>query len=77
MNTIEAIYESGVFKPLTAPGLYEGQSVRLVIKVSERDSADEILELAGQVYEGLSYEDVDEIEKMALNRKGFFREKVL
>ncbi len=68
MNTIEAIYESGVFKPLTAPGLYEGQSVRLVIKVSERDSADEILELAAQVYNGMSDMDVDEIEQIALNR---------
>lgn len=40
--------------------------------VSETPSADEILSLAAQVYEGLSPDDVDEIERLALDRSHFF-----
>jgi PHD/YefM family antitoxin component YafN of YafNO toxin-antitoxin module len=39
---------------------------------SETPSADEILSLAAQVYEGLSPDDVDEIERLALDRNHFF-----
>ena len=39
---------------------------------SETPSADEILSLAAQVYEGLSPDDVDEIERLALDRSHFF-----
>ena len=35
-------------------------------------SPDEILRLAAQVYEGLSPDDVDEIERLALDRSHFF-----
>ncbi|MBU1728314.1 antitoxin family protein [Patescibacteria group bacterium] len=74
-GTIEAIYENEVFKPLNHLDLSEGQHVRLVVEMFTQDKADEMLELAAQVYEGLSDQDVDEIERMALNRREFFREK--
>lgn len=32
MNTIEAIYEQGVFKPLNNPLLPDGQLVKIIIK---------------------------------------------
>ncbi len=38
-------------------------------------SPDEILNLAAQVYEGLSPEDIDEIERLALDRSHFFVER--
>lgn len=77
-NGIEAIYEHGVFKPLKHPGLTEKQHVRLSIEVLSQETAGEMLpmlELASQVYEGLSGRDVDEVERIALNRREFFGEK--
>ena len=38
----------------------------------ETPSADKILSLAAQVYEGLSPDEVDEIERLALDRSHFF-----
>ena len=35
-------------------------------------TADEILALATQVYEGLSEEEIDEIERIILDRRDFF-----
>lgn len=75
MNTIEAIYEKGTFKPLKDPGLHEGQQVKIIIEISETKSVDTILELASKVYQGLTDQEIDEIEKIALNRTGFFNEK--
>ena len=36
-----------------------------------------MLELAGKIYEGLSEEDVEEIERIALNRTNFFGDRKL
>jgi hypothetical protein len=41
--------------------------------VEERLSPDEILDLAHQVYEGLSDEEIAEIEAIALDRTNFMR----
>jgi len=71
MNSIEAIYEHGIFRPLTKPELINGQYVRIVVETPESEQADEILELASQVYEGLSDDDINEIELIALNRGSF------
>lgn len=35
----------------------------------------DLIKLAGQVYEGLSEKDINEIERIALNRKNFFGER--
>ncbi len=35
----------------------------------------EIMKLAEKIYEGLSVEDIDEIERIALNRSNFFGER--
>ena len=72
-QTIEAIYEDGVLKPLTPLELPEHQRVTLNIQPLESLSPDEILELAHQVYEGLLDEEVDEIEAIALDRSNFMR----
>ncbi len=77
INNVEAIYENGVFRPLlTIPDISEGQRVRIVVEIAREDNSDEIiLELAASVYGGLSDQDVDEIESIALNRGTFFTEK--
>ena len=70
-QTCDAVYENGLFRPLapTPEGLSEGQRVRLVV---EAKTPDDILALAAKVYEGLSPEDIDEIERIALDRSNFF-----
>ena len=64
-ETLEAVFEGGVFRPLRRPGIAEGERVRLTIESVRRPSADDVLRLATGVYAGLSAEDIDEIERMA------------
>ncbi len=65
-----------MFKPLKSVSekLLEGETVELIIK-DKKLSPGEMLELAGQVYEGLSEEDIDEIERIALDRSNFFGDR--
>ena len=71
-QTMDAVYENGVFRPLNPPKLSEGQHVRIVIETSFEESSDDLLELAARVYEGLSDDDIDSIEKMiAHGRRDF------
>lgn len=76
MQTIEAIYQNGMFKPLKpmSEEIEEGETVEIIIK-EKRLSPDEMLELAGKVYEGLSEEDINEIERIALDRSNFFGDR--
>jgi predicted DNA-binding antitoxin AbrB/MazE fold protein len=71
-ETINAIYENGVFKPYKRPDISDGQSVRLIVESISETPAEDMLELAAQVYNGLSSQDIDEIEQIALNRRDFF-----
>jgi predicted DNA-binding antitoxin AbrB/MazE fold protein len=77
-QTIEAIYQNGIFKPLApvSEEIEEGETVEITIK-DKKLSPDEMLELAGKVYEGLSDEDIREIEKIALDRSNFFGDRKL
>jgi predicted DNA-binding antitoxin AbrB/MazE fold protein len=71
-ETLDAVFEHGTFRlvrPPTIP-LRDGQRVRLVIEAEE--SPDAILALAASVYEGLSAEDITEVEQIALQRRDFF-----
>ena len=63
---LDAIYENGVFRPLKNIDISEGQSVRLIVETTSSLSPDDLLNLAAQVYEGLSDEDIKEIEEIAL-----------
>jgi len=45
---------------------------RTVDAIFENDNPDNPLELALQVYQGLSEEDIDEIERIALDRRALF-----
>ena len=70
-QTMDAVYENGVFRPLNPPKLSEGQHVRIVIETSFEESFEDLLELAAKVYEGLSDDDIDSIEKIAHGRRDF------
>ena len=75
-QTIQAIYQNGMFKPLNpvSEEIIEGKTVEITI-TEKKLSPEEMLELASQVYEGLSEKDIDEIERIALDRTNFFGER--
>lgn len=70
-QTIEAIYQNGIFKPLNpiSEEITEGEKVKLVVK---KEEVNPIMKLAENFYEGLSEDDIDEIENIALDRSNFF-----
>lgn len=72
---LEAVYENGVFKPLTHPKILEGQKVKIIVELISESTIDEILDLAGKVYEGLTDQDIREVEKIALKRDNFFGDR--
>jgi len=73
-QTLDAIYEKGVFRPLTKPEIAEGQSVKLVVETSSKLNHEEMLKLAAQVYEDLSEEQINEIEQIAIERGNLLTE---
>lgn len=79
-QTIEAIYQNGMFKPLrsVSPEFSEGEKVKLIVKTEhENGDVNPIMKLAENFYEGLSEEDIEEIEKIALDRSNFFGDRKL
>lgn len=52
----------------------DGQRVRLTVETTPETKAN-LIELAGQVYEGLSEQEIVEIERLALDRGKFFRDR--
>ena len=70
-SRVEAIYEGGVFRPVDPPGLSEGERVSLTVERVAAADPETILGLAGQVYAGLSAQDVDEVEAHARRRSLF------
>jgi len=74
-QTLEAIYKDGVFKPLNPPEISDGQQVRLIVEVPPQLTPEELLELATQVYQGLSDKEIDDIEQIALDRRNLFRDR--
>jgi predicted DNA-binding antitoxin AbrB/MazE fold protein len=72
---LEAVYEDGVLRPLEDPGLQEHQRVLLEIRFEPREQASSALEAWHKVYEGLSADEIAEVEAMALDRSRFSRDK--
>lgn len=65
LGTCDAVYEKGVFRPVQgSPHLAEGQHVRLIVEQAGTNG----LDLAAGVYQGLTGDQVDEIERIALDR---------
>jgi predicted DNA-binding antitoxin AbrB/MazE fold protein len=72
-RTVEAIFEGGVLKPTSPLNIPEHKKVTLIIEDEIEESLD-ILSLATMVYNGLSPEDIKNIEKLMLNRSHFSRD---
>ncbi len=70
-HAIDAVYENGAFRPLQpdAVAIPDGQRVRITINDEDEPEA---LRLASHVYDGLSSEEIKEIEQIALDRRDFF-----
>jgi predicted DNA-binding antitoxin AbrB/MazE fold protein len=69
-QAFDAVYQGGAFHPL-APldvPLQEGRNVRLLIE--ETEPMPESLALAFRVYDGLTDDQIDEIEAIALDANG-------
>ena len=69
---IAAVFENGRFRVLTplAIPLVEGQHVQLLLEVA--DTPNDPLALAFHVYDGLSEQEIADIEAVALDRSAFF-----
>jgi predicted DNA-binding antitoxin AbrB/MazE fold protein len=70
-RTVDAAYEGGVLKPLDALDLPERQRVRVTVDVAADERPDEALGARLAVYDGLTEQDVDAIEAIALDRRRF------
>lgn len=73
-QVVEAVYENGVFRPLKALELSEGQEVQLIICLKNKIDPNQMLRLAAEVYQGFSDEQIRDIEKIAIDRQSFFGE---
>jgi predicted DNA-binding antitoxin AbrB/MazE fold protein len=69
--TVDAIFEDGVFKPEHRPELSDGDRVRITVETVVQELPDDALRLAANVYQGLSTQDIDDIEEMARHRDWF------
>lgn len=74
-DTLEVIFENGVFRPLSRPAIPEGKRLRIRMEPAKQESPEDVLELAASVFDGLSIEDADEVERIATDRSGFFKER--
>jgi predicted DNA-binding antitoxin AbrB/MazE fold protein len=72
-QTIDAVFENGSFRPVDNHSLpfSQGQRVKLIVEATS-ETQEDLIELATRVYDGLSDREVDEIEKIALDRSDFF-----
>lgn len=65
--TVEAIFEDGIFRPVARLEISEGEHVRLTVE-TVRPERENPLDLAVRVYKGLRPDEIDEIERIALDR---------
>lgn len=73
-SDLNAIYEGGAFWPLDGQDIPvpEGEIVKLTVQPAPSSSTLNVLSLAAKVYEGLSAEDITDVESIALDRSNFF-----
>ncbi|HKQ08230.1 MAG TPA: antitoxin family protein [Blastocatellia bacterium] len=75
-QTIDAVFENGSFKPVNNPALpfVQGQRVKLIVE-APAEAQEDLIDLATQVFDGLSDKEIDEIERIALDRRDFFPDR--
>ncbi|BFU91663.1 MAG: hypothetical protein NTAFB01_28500 [Nitrospira sp.] len=73
-QTIKARYHDGILQPLEPLILADEAEVQLTVETESAVNADDILQRAARVYQGLTPDEVAQVEAIALNRQEFFRE---
>ncbi len=76
-QTFDAVYQNGAFHLIGArpPNLEEGHRVQLVVEDAIPNGAERTnLDFAAQVYDGLTEEEISEVERIAMDRSRFFSE---
>lgn len=73
-QTIKARFHDGVLQPLEPLILTEESEVQVTVDSVPTSSGEDILQRAARVYNGLSQEQVSQIEAVTLDRRQFFRE---
>ena len=68
-QTIEAVYEDGVFKPVNpiTIEIEEGEMVKIVVKTEEHFEESSV-DLAEKYFKGLSEDDIDKVITHALDQ---------
>ncbi len=73
-QTIKARYHDGVLQPLEPLVLTDDAEVQVTVDTELTLGAVEILRRAAQVYQGLTADEITQVESIALDRQRFFRE---
>lgn len=76
-EAIAAIYENGVFRPLSPVNGSVAEGQRVWLTVEPLESKQDSLELLRNVYAGLSEAEIDEIESIILDRSNWSRDRPL
>ena len=71
-QTVEARYHDGVLLPLEPLALADEADGQVTVNTTATVSADEILRRATQAYQGLTADQIAEVETIALDRQQFF-----
>jgi predicted DNA-binding antitoxin AbrB/MazE fold protein len=71
-QTIKARYHDGVLQPLEPLTLADDAEVQVTVDTEMAVSAEEILQRAARVYQGLTVEDIAHVEAIALDRQHFY-----
>lgn len=73
-QTIKARYHDGILQPLEPLALANDAEVQVTVETAASVSAEEILRRAAGVYQGLTTQEIAQVEAIALDRQHFFRE---
>jgi predicted DNA-binding antitoxin AbrB/MazE fold protein len=69
--SFQAVFESGVFRPPDSSAIKLAEGQRVNVHVNDETVADPLL-LATSVFDGLTAEQADEVERLALDRRPWF-----
>jgi predicted DNA-binding antitoxin AbrB/MazE fold protein len=73
-QTIKARYHNGILEPLEPLTLADEAEVQVTVETVAAVSPDEILQRAARVYQGLTADQITQVETLTLDRRRFFRE---
>ena len=72
-QTIKARYHEVVLQPVEPCALPDDAEVQVTVDTELALGTDEILLRAAQVYQGLTADEITQVESIALDRQHFFR----